>query len=69
MFCFFGKKKDNLYIFLLNSYAVTDNAFRSLIEENKGQCVLISGKYLRLLTDIYVCMYLQRSTYICFRKN
>ncbi|XP_005176766.1 unconventional myosin IC isoform X1 [Musca domestica] len=25
-------------------FAVTDNAFRSLIEENKGQCVLISGE-------------------------
>ena len=29
------------------SFAVTDNAFRSLIEENKGQCVLISGKYFK----------------------
>ncbi|ALC42993.1 Myo61F, partial [Drosophila busckii] len=25
-------------------FAVTDNAFRSLIEENRGQCVLISGE-------------------------
>lgn len=25
-------------------FAITDNAFRSLIEENKGQCVLISGE-------------------------
>lgn len=25
-------------------FAVSDNAYRALIEENRGQCILISGK-------------------------
>lgn len=45
---FFKTKKSKTYgykpFLILSSFAVTDNAFRSLIEENRGQCVLISGE-------------------------
>lgn len=26
-------------------FAISENAYRSLTEENRGQCILISGKY------------------------
>ncbi|XP_034658441.1 unconventional myosin IC isoform X1 [Drosophila subobscura] len=37
-------KNKHFYEMPPHVFAVTDNAFRSLIEENRGQCVLISGE-------------------------
>jgi hypothetical protein len=35
-------------VFFLFRFAISDNAFRLLLEENRSQCILISGEFVRL---------------------
>lgn len=42
--------------FYLFRFAISENAYRSLTEENRGQCILISGKYY--LNYFFACYYI-----------